>query len=232
SVSSSGYSDVFTNTFNGSSPDKGVGVNINIPLRNRFAQSQQARAVIEYRQAQLRLQQIYVTIRIQVENAIFALTNDRALFQASAAAREYASQELEAEQKKYRFGASTTALVLQQERNLAAADSALISAAAAYARDRASLSQILANTLTKYGISLEQAATGNMSQPAVIPGLEPPKPFAPPVPLEPGKIPPAPPGAPPASPAAQSLSPSVTTTQPAPAQPPQQQPPPDTIPPQ
>jgi outer membrane protein TolC len=226
SVTSSGYSDVFSNTFNGSSPDKGVGVNISIPLRNRFAQSQQARAVIEYRQAQLRLQQIYITIRIQVENAIFALTNDRALFQAATAAREYAAQELEAEQKKYRFGASTTALVLQQERNLAAADSALISAAAAYARDRAALSQILADTLAKYGISLEQSATGNISQPATIPGLEPPKPFVPPAPLEPGKIPQEPPAATPPSPAAQSLSPSVTTTQPAAQAPQPQQPPP------
>jgi outer membrane protein TolC len=226
-VTSSGYGSAFSNLFNGSSPDKGVGVNINIPIRNRFAQSQQARAVIEYRQAQLRLQQIYITIRSQVENAIFALTNDRALVEAAAAAREYAAQQLEAEQKKYRFGASTTALVLQQERSLAAADAALISGAAAYARDRAALSQILADTLSKYGISLEQAATGNMSQPAVIPGLEPPKPYAPPAPLEPGKIPQEPPAAAPPSPAAQSLSPPVTTTQPVPAQaPPPQQPPP------
>jgi len=36
--------------------------------------------------------------------------------QAAQAARDFASQSLDAEQKKYRLGASTTALVLQQQR--------------------------------------------------------------------------------------------------------------------
>jgi outer membrane protein TolC len=231
SVSSSGYSSVFGSLFDNSSPDKGVGVSINIPIRNRFAQSQQARAVIEYRQAQLRLQQIYITIRNQVENSIYALTNDRALVQSSQAAREYGAQQLEAEQKKYRFGASTTYNVLQQERNLAAQESSVISANAAYARDRAALSQILANTLTKYGISLEQSATGTISQLPVIPGLEPPKPFTQPPALEPGKVPQQAPMNNPVTPAERSLEPSVTPPQQPPTQaqpqttPPQQPPP-------
>ena len=214
-VTSTGFGDVFGNLFNNSGPDKGVGVNINIPIRNRFAQSQQARAMLEYRQAQLRLQQIYITIRNQVENSIFALTNDRALVESSQAAREYGAQQLEAEQKKYRFGASTTYNVLLQERNLAAQESNVITATAAYARDRAALSQTLANTLTKYGISLEQSATGNITQLPVIPGLEPPKPFAAPPPLEPGKVPQEAPLTNPASPAAESLAPSAPKTPPA-----------------
>lgn len=233
SVSTSGFSDVFGNLFNNSGPDKGVGVNINIPIRNRFAQSQQARAAIEYRQAQLRLQQIYVTIRNQVENAIFAITNDRALVQSSAAAQEYGAQQLEAEQKKYRFGASTTYNVLAQERNLAVQESSVITANAAYARDRAALAQVLANTLSKYGISLEQSASGNITQLPVIPGLEPPKSFRPPPPLEPGKVPTEPPAVSPPLPAAQGLAPSGTKTQTAPnqAQPPTSPAPPAPAPP-
>ena len=72
-------------------------------------------------------------------NGQFALTNDRAQVQAAQAARDFAAQSLDAEQKKYKLGASTTALVLQQQRNLAAADNTLISATAAYAKDRAAL---------------------------------------------------------------------------------------------
>jgi len=83
----------------------------------------------------LRLQQLYTQIRIQVINAQYALTNDRAQVQAAQAARDFASQSLDAEQKKYRLGASTTALVLQQQRNLATAENNLISATAAYAKD-------------------------------------------------------------------------------------------------
>src|SRR5882757_9360053 len=63
-----GYGTVFTNLFNSSGPDKGAGVSVNVPLRNRTAQSLQARALLEYRQAEMRLQQLYIQVRIQVIN--------------------------------------------------------------------------------------------------------------------------------------------------------------------
>ncbi len=174
-VAHTGFGDVFSNAFNNSFPDWGVGVNINIPLRNRVAQADQARSQMEYRQSQMRLQQLYTQIRIQVINGQFALTNDRAQVQAAQAARDFAAQSLDAEQKKYRLGASTTALVLQQQRNLAGADNNLIAAVAAYAKDRVALGQLLSNILDKYGIDIKQAATGNIGQAAVVPGLTTPK---------------------------------------------------------
>ena len=125
---STGYGTVLTNLYNGSAPDKGVGFTLNIPIRNRQAQSVQARSLMEYRQAELRLAQLYTQIRMQVVNAQFALTNDRAEVQASLAARDYARQSLDAEQKKLHLGASTTANVLLQERNLATAENNLIAA--------------------------------------------------------------------------------------------------------
>ena len=174
-VANSSYGDTLGNTFNNTFPDKGVGVNITIPLRNRVAQADQARSQMEYRQSQMRLQQLYTQIRIQVINGQYALTNDRAQVQSAQAARDFANQSLDAEQKKYRLGASTTALVLQQQRNLATADNNLISATAAYARDRVGLGQILSNLLDKYGISIQDAASGNINQQPVVPGLTSPK---------------------------------------------------------
>ncbi len=170
-----GYGTTFENTFNGSSPNRGAGVNLTIPIRNRQAQSEQARSVLEYRQAQLRLQQLYVQVRMQVINSQFALTNDRAQVQAADAARAYAYQSLDAEQKKLKLGASTTAAVLQQERNLAAAENNVITATATYGKDRAALEEILADTLDRYGISLADAVSGKVTQVPVIPGLEPAK---------------------------------------------------------
>jgi hypothetical protein len=174
-VPTTGYSDVFQNTFNNSYPDKGVGVNISIPLRNRIAQADQARSQMEYRQSQMRLQQLYTQTRINVINGQYALTNDRAQVQAAQAARDFALQSLDAEQKKYKLGASTTALVLQQQRNLAVADNNLISATALYAKDRVALGQLLSTLLDKYNINIVDAATGNISHPLAIPGLTPPK---------------------------------------------------------
>jgi outer membrane protein len=178
-----GYGTVLQNTFNNNAPDKGVGVNMTITLRNRTAQADQARSQMEYRQTEMRLQQIYTQIRIQVTNQQYALTNDRAQVQAAQAARDYAAQSLDAEEKKYRLGASTTTNVLQQGRNLATAENSLISATAAYARDRAQLRQLLANTLDQYGISIQGAATGVSPQAPVIPGLTTPKPPEAPKPI-------------------------------------------------
>ena len=111
-VAAANYGNVFSNTFNNNAPDYGVGVNINIPLRNRIAQADQSRSQMEYRQTQMRLQQLYTQTRIQVINGQYALTNDRAQVLAAQATRDFGAQSLEAEQKKYALGASTTALVL------------------------------------------------------------------------------------------------------------------------
>jgi outer membrane protein len=177
---STGYGTAIQNTFNNSSPDKGFGLTLNIPIRNRVAQSVHERSLMEYRQAQLRLEQLYTQIRMQITNAQFALTNDRAAVLAAEASQKFNAQSLDAEQKKLNLGASTTALVLQQSRNLAVAENSLTSARAAYAQARASLYQLLATTLTHYGISFEESAAGTVKQSPIVPGLEPAKDNKPP----------------------------------------------------
>jgi outer membrane protein TolC len=171
-----GYGTAVQNLFNSSAPDKGVGFNLTIPIRDRYAQSVQERSLMEYRQAELRLEQLHTQIRMQVVNAMFALSNDRAQVRAALAARDYNQQSLDAERTKLRLGASTSANVLQQERNLATAENNLIAAHAMYAKDRAGLYQTLASTLQHYGINLPEAATGDVRTAPVVPGVEPAKP--------------------------------------------------------
>ncbi len=173
------YGGTFQNLFNNSAPDKGIGLSINIPIRNRTAQADQARSQMEYRQAQMRLQQLYTQLRIQVINQQYALTNDRAQLLAAISARDYNAQSLDAEKKKYTLGASTTANVLQQSRNLATAENNLFSAEAAYAKDRATLRQLLASTLTTYNIAIQDAANGTVTQAPAIPGVMPVQPDKP-----------------------------------------------------
>lgn len=170
-----GYGSVFSHMFNSTGPDKGVGFTLNVPIRNRPAQADQARSLLEYRQAELRLEQLYTEIRMQVVNAQFALTNDRAQVIAARASNDYAQQSLDAERKKLSLGASTAYNVLLQQKNLATANNSLISAEAAYARDRAGLYQTLATTLQHYGINLTDAASGNVATSPAIPGLTPAK---------------------------------------------------------
>jgi hypothetical protein len=125
------------------------------------------------------------------------LTNDRAQVLASQAARDYNQQKLDAEQMKLHLGASPTALVLQQQRGLASAEDSLIAAQAQYAKDRATLYQILATTMQHYGINLNEAASGNVNTTPAVPGLVPAPPSK-----EPTTTPPAtPPATAPTTPA-------------------------------
>ena len=57
STTSVGYGGTLNQLFNSTAPDKGVGLTLSIPLRNREAQANQVRAELEYRQAQVRLHQ-------------------------------------------------------------------------------------------------------------------------------------------------------------------------------
>lgn len=184
-----GYGGALSNLFKGAYPDYAAGVNINIPLRNRVAQADQARSQMEYRQTQMRLQQLYTQIRIQVINGQYALTNDRAQLSAAQAGREYAAQSLDAEQKKFKLGASTSAFVLQQQRNLAVSENSLISATAAFAKDRAALLQLLSKTLDRYGVSIVDAASGAITTAPLIPGLTAPTAPTPPRPISVGPAP-------------------------------------------
>uniref|UniRef100_A0A7V4XTC7 TolC family protein n=1 Tax=Acidobacterium capsulatum TaxID=33075 RepID=A0A7V4XTC7_9BACT len=173
SLPNTNYPHVFGNLFNSTGPNKGVVFNLNIPIRNRTAQALEARSRIEYEQEQMRLQQLYVQIRMQVINGQYALTNDRAAVQAAIANRNYNKQSLDAAIKKLHLGAATSADVLLQEKNLSNAESSLLSATAKYATDRAALAQLLGTTLDRYGISIVDAATGKISTPPTVPGVEP-----------------------------------------------------------
>jgi len=168
-----GYGHAFGNLFNSSAPDKGVGVNLNIPLRNRQNQADQARSVIEYRQAQMSAQQQENTITLQVRNAQFALQQNYAALQSAVAARDYASQNLDAEQKKYSLGASTSTLVLQASSALTQAESNVLAAATNYEKSRVQLDLFTADTLTKLGIDMGEAESGKVQKMPKVPGIVP-----------------------------------------------------------
>jgi outer membrane protein len=167
------YGGAFTDLFNSSAPDKGVGVNLVIPLRNRQVQADQARSELEYRQAQMSLQQTENTIRLQVRQAQFAMQQNYVALQAAIAARDYAAQSLDAEQKKLRMGASTSTLVLQSSSNLTQAESSVLVAATNYEKSKVQLDLSTAETLTKLGIDLSDAEAGQVKHPPKVPGVVP-----------------------------------------------------------
>ena len=175
SIPPTGFGDAFTNLFKSRAPDKGVAINIQIPLSNRVAQATQVRAMLEYRQSQLSLKTVENTITIGIRNDVFTLENNRASVAAAQKARDLAAQTLDAEQKKYNLGASTYLAVLQDERDLAQAESALMSAMTNYAKARVQLARDTAQTLDRYNIKIDEAVTGDVNTHPNVPGIVPNK---------------------------------------------------------
>lgn len=167
------YGPAFNNMFNSSAPDKGVGVNLNIPLRNRAAQANQVRGDLEYRQTQVALQQLENSISLQVRQAQFAMQQNYAALQAAIAARDYANESLTAEQKKFKYGASTPTLVLQASSNLAQAESNVLNAASNYEKSKVTLDFYTAETLSKLGIDIADAEAGQVKHMPLVKGVVP-----------------------------------------------------------
>ena len=156
-----------------SAPDKGLGLTLNIPIRNRAGQATQIRSEMEYRQAQMRLQQIENEIRIEVRNAQFTLQQNRAAVSSAQAAVALGKTSLDAEQKKLNLGASTSTLVLQNQSALATAESTLVSAMSAYQKSRIELDRATGLLLDHNGIIMGDAERGQVTHMPTVPYVTP-----------------------------------------------------------
>ncbi|MBI2677766.1 MAG: TolC family protein [Candidatus Koribacter versatilis] len=172
-VQRTGYPQAFSNLFTGNLPDYGVGMSFSIPIRNRAAQADQVRSELEYRQAQMRLQQLQNQVSIEVRNAQYALQQNRARVEAAQKARDLAQQSLDAEQKKYALGASTNTLVLQAQRDLAQASSNVVLSTTAYEKSRVELDRVTGLTLDHNNISLADSEVGIVTKMPSAPGVTP-----------------------------------------------------------
>ncbi len=173
SIQRGGLPNSFARLFDNSAPDYAVGLNVTIPIRNRAAQADQTRAELEYRQAELRFQQLQNQVGIEVRNAQFSVTQNRARVEAARKGRELAQQSLDAEQKKYALGASTNFLVLQAQRDLTAAASALVTAMSAYEKSRVELDRVTGQTLQRNNIQMDDAESGRVNTMPAVTGVVP-----------------------------------------------------------
>jgi outer membrane protein TolC len=128
---------------------------------------------MEYRQAEMRLQQIENEIRIEVRNAQFTLTQNRAAVASAQAAVALGRTSLDAEQKKLNLGASTSTLVLQNQSALATAESTLVSAMSAYQKSRIELDRATGLLLDRNGIIMDDAERGQVTHMPTVPHVLP-----------------------------------------------------------
>jgi len=172
SIPTTGFTNAFTQLVHTDFPDYAVGLSVNLPIRNRGAQADQVRSELEYRQAQMRSLQLQNQVGIEVRNAQFAVEQNRARVDTARQARDLASQTFDIERKRFALGASTSNDVLHRQRDLAQAESTLVNAMSAYAKSRVELDRSTGSLLSRYGIVLDEAESGNVNTLPTVPDVQ------------------------------------------------------------
>src|SRR5271170_6987849 len=169
-VSHGGVSDALSQLFRNQFPTYAAGITLTLPLRNRSAQADSARAQFDERQQQVQYRQAENTIVINVRNAIIALQQDRSQVAAAEKARNLAQQTLDAEQKKYQLGSSTSYQVVLRSRDLTAAQGTALRAQANLAEALVLFNQAMGRTLEVQHITVADAMRGATTRDPLIPG--------------------------------------------------------------
>jgi outer membrane protein len=146
------------------------------PLRNDQAQADFAIDQLQLRQSQIQLNKDLNQVAVDISNYSVALRQARGRYRAAVQTRILQEQLLDAEQKKLAGGASTPFNVVQQERDLAAAQSAEIAALVDYSNARVALDQTLGSTLEVNHVSLEDARAGRVQRVSSVQGPAPRQP--------------------------------------------------------
>ncbi len=157
------FGGALQNAFNNTSPDYYVGLNLNIPIRNRVAKADQYRSELEYRQAQLRLEQLKKQVRIEVRNAQYALDQTGARVEAARKARDLAQRTFDITKKEQELGSGSSYQTLSAQRDLALAELDLVSAVTTHEKAKVELDRSTGTTLEHNGILIQEAISGVVS---------------------------------------------------------------------
>jgi len=169
-VTHGGVSDALDDIFKNQFPVYSAGLTLTMALRNRSAQADSARAQFDERQFQVQYRQQENTIVINVRNAIITLQQDRSQVAAAEKARNLAQQTLDAEQKKYQLGSSTSYQVVLRSRDLTAAQGTALRAQANLAEALVNFNQAMGRTLEVQHITVAEAMRGATGRDPLIPG--------------------------------------------------------------
>ena len=120
-VDTTSYGSVLGQAFSADFPTWTLGFSLNYPIGKSTEEANLARARLERDQATARLQSVELVAVRQVRDAALRVEQNRQRIETAQLGRELAEQRLDAEQKRFDVGMSTSFLVIQAQRDLAVA---------------------------------------------------------------------------------------------------------------
>ena len=160
-----GYGSYLSQLFSRNFPNYAVGVQLNIPIRNRAAEADYIRDSLGLRQSELQLQKQQNQIRADVQNAVISLQQARVRYQAAVKSRMLEEQTLDAEQKKFALGASTSYNVILIQRDLLTSLGNEVTAESNYVKARANLDFVTGQILEVNKVDVGEALRGQVRKP-------------------------------------------------------------------
>ena len=168
-----GYGSLLGQIFRRNFPNYTVGFSLSLPLRNRAAQADFATDQLQLRQDELQLEKSISQVSVDVRNALIGVEQAHSRYQTALETLKLARETLEAEKKKYEFGKSTNALVIQAQRDVVAAESEQVQSMANYTHARIALDAAAGTTLERNDISMAEASSGRVDRQSSLPPTPP-----------------------------------------------------------
>jgi len=169
-ITEQGFTTAQSQVFHNQFPDYLVGVNVQIPIRNRAAQAINQRSILQLRQIEAQMQQLKNTAVVDVRNTYIALEQGRVQVATASEARKLQQQTFDAEQKKYQLGASTVYNVILTQRDLVNAQGQELRALANLLEFKAQYERAVARTLDVNRVTIADAKHGEVERDTLIPG--------------------------------------------------------------
>jgi outer membrane protein TolC len=164
----------FGNIFANDYPNISYGVQVGLPLRNRVAQADAARALLEQRQLQMQLQDAKNQAVWDVSKAVSAVEQAKSQLDAALNLAAISRQVLGMQQQKFTLASATVEDVITAQRNLATAEGNVVKARATYAKALIQYEQATGTLLERNKIELADAVDGEVRRAPNIPGTRQP----------------------------------------------------------
>ena len=154
----------FASVFNDNFPNLSYGVTLDLPIRNRAAQADAARALLEQGRFQAKMQDAKNQAVWDVSKAVSAVTQARDSLDASLKLVKLAHQVVEMQQKKFTDTLATAEEVITEQQNLSIAEGHVIRARATYAKALIQYEEAAGTLLERHHIALSEAVAGEVNR--------------------------------------------------------------------
>jgi outer membrane protein TolC len=151
-----GIGDAFGQLFHYNYTGYSLGFSFVLPLSNKAADADYERALNEQRLSKSKLEVTAQQIALDVRNALTQAEMNRARIDTAQVTRELAEKKMEAEQEKFNLGTSTLRFVLEEQRNVAQAQTNELQSVVNFTKSLVDLDKAMGMTLRKNNIEMEK----------------------------------------------------------------------------